>query len=321
MKSVVYRIFDLILIPVTFLFAHYFRIMRKRNFNSMPLSKKIMFSVGVFPILDHYYEPMFNPKYLKYSLRENRNLPGIDLNIQEQLDLLKKFNYNEELLKFPIEKENSEIEFCYNDGMFRSGDAEYLYNLIRHFKPGKIIEVGSGHSTLMAINAIKQNQISDEAYKCDHICIEPYENKWLEKTNVKIIRNMVEDIDMSLFKSLKAGDIMFIDSTHMIRPQGDVLFEYLELLPQLNSGVIIHIHDIFTPKDYLDEWVKQPRFWNEQYLLEAFLSNNKDFRIIGATNYLMHNHYKDFSQKCPVLKMQRENGVDREPGSFWMMKN
>lgn len=321
MKSIVYRIFDIILFPVTFLFAHYFRIMRKRNFTSMPLSKKTMFSVGVFPILDHYYEPMFNPKYLKYSLRENRNLPGIDFNTQEQLDLLQKFNYNEELLNFPIEKENNKIEFCYNDGMFRSGDAEYLYNLIRHFKPGKIIEVGSGHSTLMAINALKQNQSSDETSTCEHICIEPYENKWLEKTNVKIIRKMVEDIDMSLFQSLKAGDIMFIDSTHMIRPQGDVLFEYLELLPQLNSGVIIHIHDIFTPKDYLDEWVNQPRFWNEQYLLEAFLSNNKDFRIIGATNYLMHNHYNDFVKKCPVLKMQRENGVDREPGSFWIMKN
>lgn len=321
LKSAIYRILDVILSPLTFLYAYFFRTMRRRNFNSLPVSKKIMFKVGVYPIQDHYYEPMFNPKYLKYSLRENRNLPGIDLNTKEQLDLLKKFDYNEELLKFPIEKENNNIEFCYNDGMFRSGDAEYLYNLIRYFKPGKIIEIGSGHSTLMAINAIKQNQKSDSSYKCDHICIEPFENKWLEQTDVQIIREMVENTDMTLFKSLKANDILFIDSTHMIRPQGDVLYEYIELLPQVNSGVIIHIHDIFTPKDYPDEWVKQPRFWNEQYLLEAFLSNNKDFRIIGATNYLMHNYYQDFSEKCPVLKMQRANGIEREPGSFWMIRN
>ena len=106
----------------------------------------------------------------------------------------------------------------------------------------------------------------------------------------------------------------------MIRPQGDVLFEYLELLPTLNSGVIIHIHDIFTPKDYLDEWLEASFFWNEQYLLEAFLTNNKNFRIIGATNYLMHKYYDYFSAKCPILKKQKKEGIKREPGSFWMIK-
>jgi hypothetical protein len=193
--------------------------------------------------------------------------------------------------------------------------------MIRHYKPSKIIEIGSGHSTLMAINAINQNRVTDNSYSCEHICIEPFENKWLEKTDVKILRKMVETVDYSVFKSLKANDILFIDSTHMIRPQGDVLFEFLEILPQLNSGVIIHVHDIFTPKDYLNEWINEPRFWNEQYLLEAFLSHNRDFRIIGATNYLMHNYYEEFSEKCPVLKLQKEEGIEREPGSFWMIRN
>lgn len=278
--------------------------------------------VGVFPIQDHYYEPLFNPGNLKYSLRKDRNLPGIDLNISEQLDLLKLFNYNVELLKFPMNKKENKIEFGYNDGPFLSGDSEYLYNMIRHFKPSRLIEIGSGHSTLMAINAIRQNQQDDRSYRCDHTCIEPYENSWLEQTDISVLRKMVENTNIALYKELKAGDILFIDSTHMIRPQGDVLFEYLEILPQLNPGVIIHIHDIFTPKDYLTEWIiKENRFWNEQYLLEAFLSNNKDFRIIGATNYLMHNHFDSFSNKCPILKMQVENGIEREPGSFWIIKN
>ncbi len=320
-KKVIWIIIDIIVSPLTLISAFHFRFIRKKNINNFHISKSILYSMGVFPILDHYYEPMFIPKHLKYSLRNDRNLPGIDFNISEQLSILQLFNYNDELLKFPIEKQNRNIEFCYTDGMFRSGDAEYLYNIIRHYKPGKIIEIGSGHSTLMAINAIKQNYKSDNTYECDHICIEPFENKWLEQTNVKIIRKLVETTDISLFKSLKAGDILFIDSTHMIRPQGDVLFEYLEILPQLNHGVIIHIHDIFTPKDYLNEWISEPRFWNEQYLLEAFLTNNNEFRIIGATNFLMHNYFTEFSKKCPVLKMQVENGEEREPASFWMIKN
>jgi len=75
---------------------------------------------------------------------------------------------------------------------------------------------------------------------------------------------------------------LFIDSSHIIRPQGDVLFEYLEILPILNAGVFVHIHDIFTPKDYLSEWILDGKvFWNEQYLLEAFLSFNTCFKIMG----------------------------------------
>ncbi|MBN1183337.1 MAG: class I SAM-dependent methyltransferase [Bacteroidales bacterium] len=251
-----------------------------------------------------------------------RNLLGIDFNIEGQLALLEKFNYNNELLKFPryTHEKKDVIEYCYNDEAFRSGDAEYLYSIIRLFKPLKIIEIGSGSSTLMAINATKQNTINDPEYICQHICIEPFENKWLESLGIQIHRKLVEEIDISYFTQLNAGDILFIDSSHMIRPQGDVLFEYLEILPTLKSGVIIHVHDIFSPRDYLKKWMELPYFWNEQYLLEAFLTNNKDFQIIGALNYLRHNYYDNFSKKCPILKAEVENGVLREPGSFWIVK-
>ena len=95
------------------------------------------------------------------------------------------------------------------------------------------------------------------------------------------------------------------------------LFEYLELLPTLKSGVLIHLHDIFTPKDYLDDWVyKQHLFWNEQYLLEAFMMHNSEFRIIGALNYLTHNYRKEFEDKCPIFARQ----IGREPGAFWIRR-
>ena len=320
--SYIIHIIDLVFLPTTILFAFYFRLMRKRKFHSLPFSKSVLFKIGVYPIIDHYYEPMFNPKYLRKSLRENRILPGIDLNIQEQLKTLNKFNYNDELSRIPIIKDDNSLEFCHDIiGIFPPADAEYLYNIIRYFKPRNIIEIGSGQSTLMATNAVKKNELENENYSCEHVCIEPYEIEWLEKLNVKVIRELVENTDTTVFSTLDKNDILFIDSSHIIRPQGDVLFEYLEILPILKSGVLVHIHDIFTPEDYPDDWVNNASFWNEQYLLEAFLSFNNEFRVIGATNFLMHNYYGQISSKCPITKMLTEKGEVVGAGSFWMVKN
>jgi len=280
----------------------------------MPLCKRALMHVGVFPITNHYHEPLFDTGILIRPLDQNRELPGIDWNTDEQLKLLSSFCFNEEFKGLPIEKVD-ELTFHINNGFFESGDAEYLYNLIRLKKPAIIIEIGSGHSTLMAIKAIKKNKEEIAGYKCKHLCIEPYESPWLEKTGVTVIRQKVEDVDKSMFSELGNGDILFIDSSHIIKPQGDVLFEYLEVLPSLHTGVIVHIHDIFSPKDYFKKWViDEVRFWNEQYLLEAFLTNNRDWKIIGALNYLHHNHFEQLAKKCPFLTK------DREPGSFYMEK-
>jgi predicted O-methyltransferase YrrM len=97
---------------------------------------------------------------LKKSLRDDRNLPGIDFNDQEQLDLLDKFDFNAELQQFPVDRrtEIAGTEFLFNNQMYGPGDAEYLYNMIRFFKPSKIMEIGSGQSTLMALNAIEKTK-------------------------------------------------------------------------------------------------------------------------------------------------------------------
>jgi len=286
----------------------------------MPLSRKIFDAVGVYPILDHYYEPLFKKSRIKKSLREDRILPGLDFNEEEQLAILEKFDYNEELLKYPLEKPSdySRPLFYYNNPNFKSGDAEYLYNVIRLYKPSKIVEIGSGFSTLIAHEANLKNEREDGNFTCEHICIEPYQRNWLEDTGVSVIRQPVEQIEVEWFKRLNQNDILFIDSSHIIRPQGDVLFEYLHILPVLNSGVMIHIHDIFTPKDYPADWLfKKVRLWNEQYLLEAFLSFNHQFKIIGALNFLAHHYTNELSTKCPIFS--REITL-REPGSMWLKK-
>jgi predicted O-methyltransferase YrrM len=310
---------EIILSPFILLSAILLFNIRKHGIHRMKLSKKIFMKIGIFPIIDHYYEPLFNPKHLKKSLREDRVLPGIDFNAGEQLDILKKFDFNEELVKFPLEKTNN-LEFYYHNFTFGSGDAEYLYSIARLFKPKKIIEIGSGESSLMVINAIRQNKIENSGYVCEYICIDPYENEWnywLEKINAKVIREKAENIDKQIFLELEPNDILFIDSSHIIRPQGDVLFEYMEVLPILKSGVLVHIHDIFTPKDYQDiTLLKHVQLFNEQYLLEAFLAFNNEYKIIGALNYLKHNYPDELFDKCPILK----NESYREPGSFWIMR-
>ena len=308
---------DVLTSPLTFIASFWLKLVR-RPLKYMPVADAIFMKTGILPVADHYYEPLINPKkHLSRSLREDRRLPAIDFNVEEQLSLLSRFDYNEELLSFPYAPPG-DLCYYYDNPVFRSGDAEYLYNMVRHFKPGKIVEIGSGYSTLMVRNALQYNQKEKPGYQCRHICIEPYEMPWLENTGVEVIREKVESLDLSVFKILGKNDILFIDSSHMIRPQGDVLVEYLEILPLLNPGVIVHVHDIFSPRDYLDAWIyKEHKLWNEQYLLEAFLSFNPVFKITGAVNYLYHNHREKLLQKCPVLAKDTEG---REPGSFWMVR-
>ncbi len=307
---------DLIISPITLLGSLALLFVRKAGVFRMPLSKSIFLKVGVFPIRDHFYEPLFDPKHLSSDIGSKRPLPGIDMNVQGQLDLLNKFDYNEELMDIPAKKPKN-LSFYYDNKSFGPGDAEYLYNVIRHFKPRKIIEIGCGNSTLMSVKAIEKNSTEDASHVCEMTCIEPYMNDWLEGLDVTVVRKKVEDIDAELFSRLDANDILFIDSSHVIRPQGDVLFEILQILPILKNGVLIHIHDIFSPKDYPEEWLfKMIRFFNEQYLLEAFLSCNPSFEVIGAINFLKHNHFQELSQKCPILKSRPES----EPGSYWIRK-
>lgn len=323
MKRKILRLIFAIASPFTYLAALWLRYIRHKGIEVSAVNDKIFMSVGVLPVTEHYYEPMINPhKQLKKPLDEVRNLPGIDLNIEHQLELLSAFHYNDEIVGFPLQKQK-EGEFYFDNQWYSTGDAEFLYNIIRHYKPARIIEIGSGLSTLMAIEAVRKNNSDDPKYSCSHICVEPYECKWLEKlSEIEVIRKRVEDVDSKFFMQLEKNDILFIDSSHVIRPQGDVLFEFLEVLPVLNSGVLVHIHDIFTPRDYPEEWVfKNHTFWNEQYLMEAFLSNNKDYQIIGALNYLAHNFKNEFSDKCPVFAANLGYaGLKNEPRAFWIQR-
>lgn len=317
MKRVILKVLplvDILLLPFVYLSAGVFKLVRRIGVYRLVHCKNAFLEVGVFPIRNHYYEPQFDYRKLKQPFSQDRILPGVDLNVAEQLELLATFSHGHELADIPRDKPSS-LGYYLENKNFKSGDAEYWYQIIRTIKPKRIFEIGSGSSTLMAIRAIHSNQMDAPDYQCKHVCIEPYEMSWLEETGVTVVRQKVEDMDVAFFAELEADDILFIDSSHVIRPQGDVLFEYLELLPTLNKGVVVHVHDIFSPKNYLEQWlINDMRFWNEQYLLEAFLTHNRDWKIVGALNYLHHNHYEQLRSVAPFLT------PEREPGSFYIQK-
>ncbi len=288
---------DFALVPFTFCAALYFKVSRRRGFGARPASSAIFRLLGVLPISDHYYEPLF----IEPTTKTPRALPGVDLNEKAQLELLEDLVFANEI---------PNLDFDFSNNMYAGGDADFLYQIVRHTKPKRVVEIGAGRSTeIFQLANARRND------RCEHTCIEPYEAPWLEKLPVNLIREKVEDVPPKVFEELEAGDILFIDSSHIIRPGGDVLFEFLSLLPKLASGVLVHIHDIFTPFDYPDQWLWQDmRLWNEQYLLEAFLSNNKEFEIIAALSWLKHTHPNLLSEKCPMM------AANKNPGAFWIRR-
>jgi predicted O-methyltransferase YrrM len=309
---------DIIGVPITALAALVSKIQARLGAKRLPISYKIWDFFGVAPVRYHYYQPIFKIADLNEDIWTKEDpVYGINLNTEAQLNLLKNFNYNDELEKFPINqaKEDS-LTFYYDNWMFCSGDAETLYNIIRHFQPEKVIEIGSGFSTRIAKQALNQNRIQGK--QCQHICIEPYEAPWLEKLGVdQVIREKVENLPISYFEDLKENDILFIDSSHVLRTGGDVYYEFLRVLPKLKPGVMVHIHDIFIPFEYPRNWLEKERwFWTEQYLLQAFLVFNSDFEVLLGLNYLANHHRQELEQVCPIFAQQK----NRVASSFWLRR-
>ncbi len=301
---------DFLLLPLVLPAALILKSVRSMGLHRLRLCRALLIKIGVLPLKKHYYEPFIDARDLRFPLELERSLPGIDWNVPEQLALLDGLRHGDELRQV-VAPERGKAPFSVDNGTFERGDAEFLYQMIRATRPRRFIEVGSGNSTLIAKEALFRNGGGM------HICIEPFEAPWLETLGptVTVIRQKVEQVDKKIFHELEAGDILFIDSSHVIRPQGDVLTEYLEILPILKPGVIVHIHDILSPRDYHKGWLLERMWlWNEQYLLEAFLTHNCNWKIIAALNLLKHQHFDALAKVCPFLT------PDCEPQSFYIQR-
>ncbi len=256
----------------------------------------------------HYYQPTYRDVDLPRDVTIERDLPCVDLQPERQIEMLRAFAKQEKVGDGPVTSQSN------TNNQYGPGDADALYAMVRHLKPGQIIEIGSGNSTKIATNALAANKIEHDEYRCKHICVEPYEMPWLETLGPEIIREKVENLPLDVFDRLEKNDVLFIDSSHVIRPFGDVLYEFQQIIPRLNSGVVIHVHDIFTPRDYPEKWLRnERRLWNEQYLLEVLLQNSSRYRTLLALNWLRHNHLSEFHEAFP----NSQEFPDKEPGAFW----
>jgi hypothetical protein len=262
----------------------------------------------------HFYQPIPNTQALPEILWSRASeLIGIDMNDAVQLDLLRNHfpKFRDEYDQFSAEATSEPGRFNLTNGLFDGTDALVAYCMIRHFQPRLIVEVGSGFSSLVAAEAMTKNEGSAL------ICIEPFPPDFLRKGFPglhSLIEKKVEDIDVKFFSQLGSGDILFIDSSHTVRIGGDVNYLFLEVLPRLKPGVIVHVHDIFFPFDYRRDWVMDElRFWAEQYLLQAFLTFNSEFEVLMANAYLGHRYMEDLKATFP-------NSPWWGGGSFWMRR-
>ena len=188
---------DACLLPFTVPAAALMAFLRRRGLQKFPRCRAALWRAGVHPLIDHYYEPLFQPAQLLGPLNHSRRLPGIDWHINEQLALLRTFVVDEALAAVPSNKVRG--QYFFGNDNFGGGDGDALYHMIRRLRPRRIYEVGSGFSTLMARRAVEQNQRDSPDYSCEHVCIEPYEMPWLENRDVRVIRQRVEALPTDFF--------------------------------------------------------------------------------------------------------------------------
>ena len=306
---------EILSLPITFFIGLYMKFFTRVPPIYLRRSYKWFTRCNWLPVMFHYYQPIIKLDMLPENYTNIKNhLIGVDLDITSQLNLLDQFHYNEELERIPLNKTERYGPY-YDNIPFQAGDSEILYNMIRYYKPKKIIEIGSGESTKFIQSAIAQNK-QETQNETEHICIEPFEQPWLEELGITIIRQRVEQLDLSLFRELSQNDILFIDSSHVIRTQGDVVFEYLNIVPSLAKGVVVHCHDIFLPREYPLIWIDGwKRFWNEQYLLQAILTYSTRYKPLLSLNFLAHNYRSALEKCCPIFRRKKEKA--RDPFSFW----
>lgn len=262
---------------------------------------------------NHFYSPIPDTRELPEELwgRESQ-LVGIEMNEDSQLHLLRNVfaQFRQEYMHFPVVSTGNPYEFHFANPAFDGTDALVLYCMVRHFRPNMIVEVGGGYSTRISALAAARNG------NTSLICIEPYPDEVLKNLPgvSRLLRKQVQEVGVELFQTLGPNDILFIDSTHVARIGGDVPFLYLEVLPRLQPGVIVHMHDIFLPFEYPKAWIMDHHlFWNEQYLLHSFLLFNSAFEVLFSNNFMGLRYSDD-------MKEVFSNSPWWGGGSFWIRR-
>jgi Methyltransferase domain len=283
--------------------------------NALHRHPDIADQVGYQVYPQSFYNPFPEPKEIDcVKLREKRTLPGITMEVAGSLALMKTLSgYSQELAKFNAARPN---HLKYWDMTYMPGDTATLYTMLRHLKPQKYIEVGCGYSSRTSSAALKRN--SDEGHGCECIYIEPFPPAHLSEVKLpgEFIQKKVQQVPVETFLRLESGDVLFLDTSHVIKSQNDVEYEFLRILPALKPGVLVHVHDIFTPYDYPEDLLvgTGPNRGgnNEQYALECLLSGG-DWEVILPVYLLWKEHRSLFD---PLISSE----AAKPPAAFWIRK-
>lgn len=258
-----------------------------------------------FPI-GHYYSPFALPEQARV-LKDPRSvdpseLYGIALRLEEQR-LFWAMNYATIADFRPPSIKTDGFRYYYDNDVFSIGDAITLSLMIRTFRPQNIVEVGSGFSSACMLDVI--DQTADFEPTISFIDPEPERLMSLLTPNdlslVSIYKDAIQNVEYSLFSDLAENDILFIDSTHVMKTGSDVCHELFDILPRLNPGVIIHFHDMFYPFEYPRDWVERGFSWNELYGVRAFLMYNDAFEILFFNHALATLFPDDFDSRPEYL--------------------
>lgn len=275
----------------------------------------------------HFYSPIPSLEEIRRSeakvfATDARALAGIDLNEGSQLALWQALAryYPEQPF---AEQKQPELRYFFENPAFGHFDAIVLYAMIRHARPRRVIEVGSGYSSCVLLD-------TNELFHGNGIActfVEPYPELLLslikpeDRNRISIRAQNLQDVDPEEFSALADGDILFIDSSHVSKTNSDVNYVFFEILPRLQDGVHVHFHDIFHPFEYPKAWVYQGRAWNEAYLLRAFLQNNDVFRIQLFNSFLERFHRDRIAREMPLcLRYPSQNMVPTSAQSIWLRK-
>ncbi len=213
-------------------------------------------------------------------------------------------------------------ELGYGPGFTRL-DSLFAYLMVRHLRPRRVIEIGSGLSTYYLSQAAAANAAAGGA-RCEIASIDPYSgDRVAGLPGVELVRREVQDVEPAYFARLEAGDVLFVDSTHVVKIDGDVPYLYLEVLPRLAPGVVIHSHDVHFPYNVpypAQEYVfdaKWPMVWTEAMLLQAFLAFNREFEIVLAPAMLRHHDEAFLERTVPGYRPVVAADYDTHFGSIW----
>ena len=260
---------------------------------------------GLHVLRTHFYSPVPDTGELarKPGLWERESdLPGVDLNVSGQLAFLESTvpRWQGEC-RFPMQKTDVPHEYYVTNGAYGLLSAAILHCMIRTYRPRTIIEIGSGNSTYVSARACLMNEAEGRPTRL--VAVEPYPNEVLQggfPGLASLLRVGAEEVGLDRYLELGEGDILFIDSSHVVRMGNDVVFLYLDVLPRLRKGVVIHIHDIFFPFQYPKDWILDyRRLWSEQYLLQAFLAFNRTFEVLWCGSYMHAKHLDKLKAAFP----------------------